>query len=123
MCWCYSCDRCSTASHIYAKMSIISVEVSLLHMLTEYNVSKTRRLLIMIFCIHTSNPCGLPRLSLICFHATRISDTDKLVALTSIGAAVGSVLRKMETISLHCNSVYSSKTLHVKLSFTSFILP
>lgn len=29
--------------------------------------------------IHTSNPCGLPRLSLICFHATRISDTDTLV--------------------------------------------
>lgn len=41
--------------------------------------------------IHTSNPCGLPRLSLICFHATRISDTDTLVALTSVGAAVGSV--------------------------------
>lgn len=48
--------------------------------------------------IHTSNPCGLPRLSLICFHATRISDTDTLVALTSVGAAVGSVWRKMEII-------------------------
>lgn len=86
-------------------------------------LAKATRLLIMIFCVHTSNPCGLPRLSLICFHATRISDTDKLVALTSIGAAVGSVLRKIETINLHCNNLYLSKTLHLKLSFASFILP
>lgn len=47
--------------------------------------------------IHTSNPCGLPRLSFICFHVTRISETDTLVALTSVGAAVGSVGRKVES--------------------------
>lgn len=41
--------------------------------------------------VHTSNPCGLPRLSFICFHAIRISDMDTLVALTSVGAALGSV--------------------------------
>lgn len=47
--------------------------------------------LIFSHSVHTSNPCGLPRLSLMCFHATRISDTDTLVALTSVGAALGSV--------------------------------
>lgn len=37
---CYSCDRCSTASCMYAKPSIISIEVSLLHMLIECNAGK-----------------------------------------------------------------------------------
>lgn len=59
--------------------------------------------------IHTSNPCGLPRLSLICFHATRISDTDMLVALTSVGAALGSVQRKMEIINCDGNKLYLPK--------------
>lgn len=40
---CYVCDRCSTASLMYAKLSIISIEVSLLHMLTECNGSKSNK--------------------------------------------------------------------------------
>lgn len=43
MCQCYSSDRCSTAGHMYAKMSIISIEVSLLHILTERNASKSNK--------------------------------------------------------------------------------
>lgn len=58
---------------------------------------------------HTSNPCGLPRLSLICFHAIRISDTDTLVALTSVGAALGSVGRKMKIINCSGNKSCLSK--------------
>lgn len=43
MFWCYSCDCCSTASGAYAKMSIIPIEVSLLHTLTECNTRKSNK--------------------------------------------------------------------------------
>lgn len=42
MFWCYSCD-CSTAGGLYAKMSIIPIEVPLLHMLTECNSHKSNK--------------------------------------------------------------------------------
>lgn len=65
--------------------------------------------------IHTSNPCGLPRLSFICFHVTRISETDTLVALTSVGAAVGSVGRKVEMMN-HSPYIISVNTVPGSLS-------
>lgn len=59
--------------------------------------------------VHTSNPCGLPRLSFRCFHAIRISDMDTLVALTSVGAALGSVGRKVEIINRNGSKLMSIK--------------
>lgn len=67
--------------------------------------------------VHTSNPCGLPRLSFTCFHAITISDMDTLVALTSVGAALGSVWREVEIINHNGSELCLSEVLLFSPSF------
>lgn len=90
------------AVFLYHRKSIVSKdydsEDSMNHLFSRTECQKNKRLFFNN-SVHTSNPCGLPRLSLLCFHVTRISDTDTLIALTSVGAAVGSVGRKVEMMS------------------------